>query len=200
MSKGTSIISGGFAFASLALGALSTGCATAAQDDSDAGGPVFVATPQDFSCGGPFGGFHTWDATPGVGPVGAPDPSAATDGGIHAGPMTTYINQKPPSGSTSFPIGTMIVKEQNDPALTDRQIFAMVKRGGGYNSVNGTGAVNWEFFELQNVDSCNVEILWSGIPLSTDPYASNPLVCDQCHYLAKDNDYVWTTGLLLSSF
>jgi hypothetical protein len=194
------IIVGGFAFASLALAGLAAGCTSATQDAADAGGPSFIATEQDFSCAGPYGGFHTWDSTPGVGPQGAPDPSVATDGGIHAGPMTTFINQKPPSGSTSFPIGTMIVKEQNDPALTQRQIFAMVKRGGGYNSVDGTGAVNWEFFELQNLDSCNVEIVWQGFPGVTDPYASNPLVCDQCHYLAKGNDYVWTVGLTLSSF
>jgi hypothetical protein len=179
------------------LFSLLSGCTTAAQNAGDAGGPTFVALPQDFSCGGPYGGFHTWASTPGVGPPGAPDPSGLTDGGIHAGPMTTYINTKPPSGSTSFPVGTMIVKEQNDPALTDRQIFAMVKRGGGYNP---SGAVNWEFFELQNLDSCNVEIVWSGFPGVTDPYASNPNVCNDCHFQRQSNDYVWTVGLTLSSF
>jgi len=72
-----------------------------------------------------------------------------------------------------------------------------VKRGGDFNP---SGAVNWEFFELQNIDTCNVSIVWSRIPLGTDPYASNPNVCNDCHYLAKSNDYVWTTGLTLSSF
>ncbi len=171
-------------------GSCAIGCTTAAtSDEADAG--VFVAQASDFS------GFHSWASTPGVGPVGAPDPSAATDGGIHSGPMTTYINQKPPHGSTSFPVGTIIVKEQNDPQLTDRQIFAMVKRGGGYNLA---GAVDWEWFELRNLDANDVEIVWQAIPLSAESYASNPNVCNDCHLLIKTNDYVWTQGLSLSSF
>jgi|SRR5580692_3033920 hypothetical protein len=190
----------GITLTSLALGALAAGCSTPAGNAGDAGGPEFIASAVDFSCSGPFGGFRTWSSTPGVGPPGAPDPSGATDGGIHSGPMVTYINTKPPSGSTSFPIGTIIVKEQTDPPLAQRQIFAMVKRGGGYNDVDGTGAINWQFFELSNLDMCDVSIVWSGFPANTDPYASNPLVCDQCHYLAKSNDYVWTAGLSLSSF
>jgi hypothetical protein len=186
----TRIIPGGIALMSLAFGALATGCSTpAATSDSGVLGPPPLAS--DFSC------FRNWSSTPGVGPPGAPDPSGVTDGGIHAGPMTTFINMKPPHGSTSFPVGTIIVKEQNDPPLTQRQIFAMVKRGGGFNP---NGAVNWEFFELQNIDSCNVSIVWSRIPINSDPYASNPEVCDDCHVLAKSNDYVWTTGLTLSSF
>jgi hypothetical protein len=170
--------------------ALAAGCSTSpGAPDSGTLGPPPLAS--DFSC------FRNWSQTPGVGPPGAPDPSSATDGGIHAGPMTTYINMKPPHGSTSFPDGTIIVKEQNDPLLAQRQIFAMVKRGGGYNP---NGAINWEFLELQNIDTCNVSIVWSGFPVNSDPYASNPFVCDDCHVLAKSNDYVWTAGLSLSSF
>jgi hypothetical protein len=180
-----------FAFLAVAVGAVATGCSTTAAGDAGASGAIVLADSASFSC------FRNWPSTPGVGPAGAPDPSAATDGGIHAGPMTTYINMKPPHGSTSFPVGTIIVKEQNDPPLMQRQIFAMVKRGGDYNAA---GAVNWEFFELQNMDSCNVSIVWSRIPLGTDPYASNPNVCNDCHFLAQSNDYVWTKGLSLSSF
>jgi hypothetical protein len=166
-------------------------CTSGASAGADGGAAVFVAQASDFS------GFHSWPSTPGVGPPGAPNPSEATDGGIHFGPMTTYINQKPPHGSTSFPVGTIIVKEQNDPAFTDRQIFAMVKRGGGFNLA---GAANWEFYELKNVDANDVEVLWSVVPLSSDPYASNPNVCNDCHVMAKANDFVWTAGLTLSSF
>ncbi len=100
---------------------------------------TFIANAQSFSC------FRMWSHTPGVGPPGAPQPMMP-DGGLHSGPLTTYINQTPAHGSTSFPVGTIIVKEQDDPALTDRQVFAMVKRGGNYNEANGMGAVNWEFF------------------------------------------------------
>jgi len=170
------------------------GCSSGGGSSPDAGSEVLVAQATDFS------GFHSWASTPGVGPLGAPDPSEATDGGIHSGPMTTYINRKPPHGSTSFPVGTIIVKEQNDPPLLQRQAFAMVKRGGGYNLA---GAVNWEWVEVQNTGNAppdDVAILWRGVPLSSDPYASNPNVCNDCHEAAQANDYVWTAGLKLSSF
>jgi hypothetical protein len=172
---------------------LTAGC-TAGSDDS--GGPsnptTFVAFASDFS------GFRTWSSTPGVGPPGAPQPPNADGGGVHAGPLTTYINEKPPHGSTSFPVGTIIVKEPDDPPLTQRQIFAMVKRGGGYNS---DGATNWEWFELANGDANDVVILWRGVgPMNGDPYASTPAICNDCHGLASKNDFVWTAGLGLSSF
>lgn len=154
----------------------------------DAG--TFVALVSDFS------GFRHWPSTPGVGPDGAPPPPTA-DGGVHAGPLTTYIDQKPPPGSTSFPVGTIIVKEQDEPPLADRQIFAMVKRGGGYNA---SGANGWEWFELANVDPNDVEILWRGIgPPSGQAYGGSIEVCNNCHALAHANDYVWTEGLKLSS-
>jgi hypothetical protein len=180
-----------------ALGALSFGCTSSAPTPSGSSGIVTSDDPQAFAC------FRNWTSTPGVGPPGAPDPSGETDGGIHSGPLTTYINKPPPHGSTSFPVGTIIVKEQSNPAiaLTDRQIFAMVKRGDGYNTPPGqTVPLNWEFFELQNIDTCNVNVVWAGFPLAADPYAANPFVCDECHEGAKSNDYVWTVGLTLSSF
>jgi hypothetical protein len=167
------------------------GCTSGSGAAADAGSTPFIAFASDFA------GFHSWPSTPGVGPAGAPNPSEATDGGIHSGPMTTYINKKPPHGSTSFPIGTIIVKEQNDPQLLDRQIFAMVKRGGGYNVA---GATNWEWYELKNLDANDVEIIWNTVPLSSESYASNPNVCNNCHVLAQANDFVWTAGLTLSSF
>ena len=176
------------AWALLALVGSLAACSSSASA-ADAGA-TFLASVQDFSC------YRKWTSFPGVGPPGAPQPTMP-DGGLHSGPLTTYVNQTPPHGSTSFPVGTIIVKEQNDPALTDRQVFAMVKRGGDYNPA---GAVNWEFYELQNVDECNVSIVWSGLPLGGDPYASNPQVCNDCHIMAEDNDFVWTQGLELSSF
>jgi hypothetical protein len=181
-----------FLFASCrAIPIVFVGCSTAASN-SGADSGVFVATASSFS------GFHSWYSTPGVGPPGAPNPSEATDGGVHAGTMTTYINQKPPSGSTEFPVGTIIVKEENNVPLTSRQIFAMVKRGGGYNT---SGAVNWQWFELHNnTDGETVTIVWQTIPIASEPYAANPNLCNDCHVMAKSNDYVWTVGLSLASF
>ncbi len=152
---------------------------------------TFVAFASNFS------GFRTWPSTPGVAP-GAPQPPGSLDGGLHSGPLVTYINQKPPHGSTSFPIGTIIVKEPTTPPLTERQIFAMVKRGGGFDL---TGVTNWEWFELQNVDQNDVNVIWRGIgPPSGEVYAATPDICNACHELARDNDFVWTEGLQLSSF
>jgi hypothetical protein len=152
----------------------------------------FVAFPSDFS------GFHSWPSTPGVGPDGAPQPPSGPDGGVHVGPLTTYINQKPPAGSTSFPVGTIIVKEPDHGALTGRQIFAMVKRGGGYDP---DGAIGWEWFELRNVDASDVTILWRGLgPPAGEAYGTSVELCNDCHTGAQRNDFVWTEGLELSSF
>jgi hypothetical protein len=172
-------------------------CSTSSSPDDGQGQAVvdagpFVAYVSDFS------GFHSWSSTPGVGPDGAPQPPSGPDGGIHVGPLTTYINHKPPSGSTSFPVGTVIVKEPDTGALTDRQIFAMAKRGGGYDS---SGMVGWELFELRNVDANTVTILWRGLgPPAGEAYGTSIEVCSDCHAGAQRNDYVWTEGLELSSF
>ncbi len=73
----------------------------------------------------------------------------------------------------------------------------MVKRGCGYNS---DGATDWEWFELANVDANDVTIVWRGVgPMNNDPYAGNPELCNDCHSLARTNDFVWTAGLELSS-
>jgi hypothetical protein len=177
-------------FASL----LVLGCSSGSGGSSPAAGPgTFVAYASDFA------NFHSWPSTPGVGPPGAPQPPSGADGGAHLGPLTTYINQKPAHGSTSFPVETIIVKEPDDPPLlTERQIFAMVKRGGGYNS---SGASDWEWFELRNADPTSVTIVWRGVgPPSGEAYASSPTFCNDCHGQARGNDFVWTAGLELSSF
>ncbi|HXN30856.1 MAG TPA: hypothetical protein VN894_03300 [Polyangiaceae bacterium] len=175
------------------VGSLLIGCsAGAGAGTTDGGSGTFVAFASDFT------GFHSWSSTPGVGPPGAPQPPSGTDGGVHAGPLMSYINQRPAKGSTSFPVGTIIVKEPTTPALTDRQIFAMVKRGGGYDS---TGATDWEWFELRDVDANDVTIVWRGVgPPGGEAYGATPTLCNDCHAMARGNDFVWTAGLDLSSF
>jgi hypothetical protein len=160
----------------------------------DAGSPdVFIAFASAFY------GFHDWPIS--VPAMGPPEVGDAMTNTVHAGqPLVAYLNKAPPHGSTEFPIGTIIVKEVNAGDLTTRQIFAMVKRGGGFNSA---GAVNWEWFELQNTDDPNlpVNILWSGFgPPSGESYGGNPATCNDCHEGAQANDYVWTQNLQLSSF
>ena len=148
-----------------------------------------------------FRDFHSWYSVPGVGPEDAGNgiALAEADSGIHTvKPLVSYINHRPRPGSTSFPLGTIIVKEVNDGDLTSRQIFAMVKRGCGYNA---SGAVDWEWYELRNIDADNVLIVWHGYgPMSGESYGGNPDTCNDCHKGAKANDYVWTTGFQLSQF
>ncbi len=124
---------------------------------------------------------------------------AAIAGSPHtSGPRRIYLSQKPPHGATEFPVGTIIVKEIGPPPASGDSVFAMVKVGCDYNS---DGAANWEWFELQ-VDATNTaSILWSGSePPAGQTYSGNPTACNDCHSSAKQNDYVESSDLLLSSF
>ncbi|HVZ87525.1 MAG TPA: hypothetical protein VHG72_11190 [Polyangia bacterium] len=186
----------------LSVGALLGAGCTAKTPEMDSS--IFVATVADFD------GFHDWmnwpampastlppiDGGDGVdaGPTGGGDA-----GSVHPTPLTVYINQPPPHGSTSFPVGTVVVKETSAGALTSRTIFAMAKRGGDFNPA---GAVNWEWFELSNNADGTVNINWRGVEPSgsMDPYASNPNVCNECHLKAAANDDVWSSALQLSNF
>jgi hypothetical protein len=74
----------------------------------------------------------------------------------------------------------------------------MEMRGGNFDP---EGAVSWEWFELQNVDADNVRIVWRGNgPPNGETYGGDSATCNDCHAGAKSNDFVWTTGFLLSSF
>lgn len=139
-----------------------------------------------------FQGFHSWTSMPAV-------PPASADPGLHGTvPWRAYINRTPAKGMTSFPQGTIIVKETLEPDPTARKVFAMVKRGGGYNAQGATG---WEFFELLNLPGDAPSIKWRGVgPPSGEMYGGDPNGCNGCHGGARGNDFVWTAGLSLSSF
>jgi hypothetical protein len=159
-----------------------------------------------------FDGFRNWPSAPATPspnlpavPGGDGVDAGAVDGGttdagvVHRLPLTVYWNHAPPSGSTKFPLGTIIVKETNDADITQRQVFAMVKRGADYNA---GGAVDWEWFDLANVADGTETVSWHGYgPTgSADTYGGNPHVCNDCHALAVSNDYVWSSALQLSNF
>lgn len=111
------------------------------------------------------------------------------------GDRWVFANTLPPTGSASFPVGTILVKEaRNGPEPEDWDIFAMVKRGGGFNLL---GAYGWEWFELEWVGGV-VAIAWRGEEppelsgyecVSTDPSAPAG-DCNACHGNAWANDYV----------
>jgi hypothetical protein len=146
---------------------------------------VFVAFASSFD------GYHDWTSMPAIAPPNAPM-------GLHTtGPMTVYINRVPPPSSTQFPLGTIIVKETQEADPAQRTVFAMVKRGGGYDAM---GAVGWEWFELANEES-DARIVWRGVgPPAGEKYGGDPNGCNGCHGGARPNDFVWTSGLSLSSF
>lgn len=187
--------------AALLLGPLGLACGAAAPTSKP--GTTFTAYAPDFD------GFHSWPSAPATpGPNLPPVPGGdgvdagtiAADGGVHVLPLTVYWNHPPPSGSTTFPIGTIIVKETNEPELSDRTVFAMAKRGGDFNA---TGAVNWEWFDLTNSVDGSVVINWRGFGPksgSADIYGGNPTICNDCHEVAAANDYVWSSAVQLANF
>jgi hypothetical protein len=118
------------------------------------------------------------------------DPNNTLPAGV-AGPRDQFINMLPPTGSTEFPIGTVIVEVRTDSG----KIFASVKRGGNFNA---NGDKNWEYFELQENP---VKYLWRGLgPPLGDTYGGDPNGCNQCHSQCAANDFVCSPKLQLASF
>jgi hypothetical protein len=140
----------------------------------------FIAMASDFD------GFRTW-----------PSIAITTDiapGDTHLnGPRHVFYNHAPPKGARQFPVGTILVKETDPGPITQRTVFAMVKRGGDYDP---TGDVNWEWFALANQANGTEVIIWRGPGPAGGAYGNGPLGgCDACHGSAKSTDYVLTPQL-----
>ena len=103
----------------LALGAvlILVGCGGGGGNPQPDASTPFLAFATDFT------GYHSWQHY---------DTSdAGVLVGIHDGrPITEYINDLPPHGSTTFPIGTIVVKEVSGPEPDggSHPVLAMVKR------------------------------------------------------------------------
>jgi hypothetical protein len=169
----------------LVLALVTVGCGTPARPD---GGPgSFIATPSTFAP------FRTWTSFHDDGPpldAGFPDSVL--------GPREQYINTEPPSGSTEFPVGTVIVEARESGNM---HILAGVKRGGGFNAA---GAVGWEWFELTEGDA-GVDYQWRGVgppPSTGEEYGGDPNGgCNTCHEACgASNDYVCSPKLQLANF
>ncbi len=87
-------------------------------------------------------------------------PNAPRGSQMHvSGDAREYINQLPPRGSKDFPVGTILLKTMlRENGKQD--IFAMVKRGAGYNP---KGALGWEWFELSRRADDSLAIVWRGL-------------------------------------
>jgi hypothetical protein len=144
---------------------------------SEPAGDTFVAFARDFQK------YFTWQ------PFVIND--AGPQGATHlAGSRVEYINAFPAAGATEFPIGTIVVKEMAAAVgSAERQIFAMVKRGGAFNL---QGPKGWEWFELQRAPDDVVSILWRGVgPPNGEKYGGDPTGgCNVCHGLGAANDFV----------
>jgi hypothetical protein len=173
----------------VSLSALAAGgCSSGDAGGTDGGSSsTFVAYDTSFT------GFHQWSNAPATAADDAGD-------GLHGlGPLRVYWSASPPHGSTAFPVGTIIVKETEESDVTQRTVFAMVKRGGGFNS---GGALNWEWFSLQDNTDGTATILWRGVVAPAGQTYANQAIgdCNGCHGMAVSNDYVWDSALQLSSF
>jgi len=174
----------------------STGsCQKSAQRTLPAHEP-FIALERDFQ------GFEGWtkvnlEGRPALGPAHA------------AGDAHEYINQFPPAGSRAFPVGTILVKTMKSERRSadagaaeaakagGTDVFAMVKRGAGYNA---KGSPGWEWFELRPRADKSLAIVWRGInPPDGEGYGRDVGGgCNSCHQRAVQNDYVHALALKLS--
>ncbi len=170
----------------LCAGVLLGGCSG---DD----GEVFIAQPIDFAP------FRSW-ARYSLGDVPLQ--------GHPPGPRFGYLKQAAPKGASEYPVGSIIVKTvetTTDPTQWD--IFAMVKRGGGYNP---DGALNWEFFLLRIDPSGNPLLLARGAnPADPSPDAGTVpggsyqdtggtgVTCNRCHGApgTQQNDHILSAAL-----
>lgn len=128
-----------------------------------------------------------------------------TPDGHLTGPRYAFLNEKPASGGTSFPVGTIIVKTAQTGNPIQWEIHAMVKRGGGFNV---DGAVGWEWFDLALTEELEPVIRWRGpTPPDGESYggqiAEEDSVmgdCNTCHLAAASNDFVMSAPLNLDTF
>ncbi|MES1205578.1 MAG: hypothetical protein ABUS79_06535 [Pseudomonadota bacterium] len=117
-------------------------------------------------------------------------PRGGAQGITHvAGVRREYLNRRPPAGATRFPVGTIFIKELREGADAGHQLFAMVKRGAGYNR---DGATGWEWFELRPRTDGSLGIVWRGINAPVgEEYGGDPAGgCNSCHGMSAANDFV----------
>jgi hypothetical protein len=151
---------------------------------------VYIAQQRDFAAYGDWMSFA--------------DDVQNEHGGV-VGTTTVYLNEMPPAGAATFPVGTIVVKTMKLADSPDLNIHAMVKRGSGFNP---KGTLDWEFFELALAKTGVPFILWRGEkPPTGEKYqlllsAANLALmdaetdCNGCHASAKDGTFDSLADLL----
>lgn len=165
--------------------ALGAGCGGEEPTDPNA---VFIALT------GNFRGFQRWTRV---------DVGSTPLAGHPAGPRFVYANHAPPSAGSAYPVGTILVKTVESSADPTRwDIFAMVKRGGGFNA---DGARGWEFFRLVMTSDGVPAISGRGVdpdggeynnPGATPVADAGEVRCNDCHgSAAAGTDHVLSHAL-----
>ena len=172
---------GSLAVALSAMLLASCASASSAAPATTTGDETFVAFASTFA------DFRKWESFHSDGPAAGTMPDDVL------GPRTQYLNARPPKGSTSFPVGTIMVEARETAPLS---LFAAVKRGGGFNP----GAPGWEWFELSEAADGSVTILWRGAaPPTGESYGGDPTGgCNGCHTSCASNDFACSPKLQLS--
>jgi hypothetical protein len=145
--------------------------------------PLYIAMERDFQ------NFRAWGS--------ASVPDSPGEGQTHPkGARHVYVNALPTTGRSEFPVGTMIVKEAAPDGSGRVRLFAMVKRGGGFNA---SGASGWEWFELEEHAEQGVHILWRGLGAPDgESYGGDPEgTCNSCHRRGEHSDFVKSAALSL---
>lgn len=125
--------------------------------------------------------------------------------GHPAGPRYGYLKQK--TGDKQYPVGSLIVKTvERGTTPQDWDVFAMAKRGAGFNS---GGAAGWEFFVLR-INADDVPVIFSR---GTNPFDAPPdgggaghgysdpsgsgITCNRCHGIpgTERNDHILSVPL-----
>ena len=114
------------------------------------------------------------------------------------GSRVGFINHAAAPGTTSYPIGTIIIKAiENDNVPAHWELFGMSKRGGDYNAA---GAIGWDFL-LIRYENGVPHIYSSGLTPTVDGnpdmgavnegsyFAGGQIACDVCHGLKKYAPY-----------
>lgn len=142
-------------------------------------GSVFIALQSDFAS------FESWPKFfLGDGPL-----DGHPTGGRHG-----FINKPAPKGSTTYPVGSILVKTvEFGTSKLEWEMFAMAKRGGEYNL---GGAKDWEFFTLKfSTGGVPVIVTRGTNPADLESDGGAPghgyadtagtgITCNRCHGLA----------------
>ncbi len=99
-----------------------------------------------------------------------------TGGDAHLGTKNVYASKLPPSGSTRYPVGTVIVKDIRRPGARFIGVVAVMRKQAGVRANNG-----WQMIEYSRPSaSSRFTVLAQG------------QLCFSCHVQVKARDYVFT--------